>query len=1833
MRSFSLFIFLLLALNPFNSSAQDCAVTPSVAGTVKGDTTICSGTNSVLMSLTGSVGTIQWQQSADNINFANIVDSIANTLTVANLIDTQYYRAIVTNGACPAEQSGVVSVLVNAIPIAGSISGGTTVCVDGNSTLLAISGQFGNIQWQSSPDNNTFTSIPDSGAVTLTVDNLTVKQYYRALLANGVCSVIATNVDSIMVDLPSLAGQLTGGARVCADGNFTQLQLNGQRGSIQWQSSLDNANFGNITDSVSPSLGVENLQDTMFYRVVVKNGVCSALFSNVDTIRVDASTLAGQLTGGARVCADANVTQMQLTGHRGSIQWQSSLDNSNFITIIDSVSPSLGVENLQDTMYYRVVIQNGVCAAATSNVDSIMVDKSSLAGQLTGGARVCADGNVTQLQLTGNRGSIQWQSSVDNANFNNIIDSVSPSLRVENLQDTMYYRVVIQNGVCGVVTSNVETIRVDSSSVAGLLTGGARVCSDANVTQMQLTGHRGSIQWQSSLDNTNFTNITDSVSPSLRVENLQDTLYFRVLVQNGVCAAATSNVDTVRVDASTLAGQLTGGARVCADANLSKLQLTGHRGSIQWQSSLDNVNFSLITDSVAPSLRVENLQDTMYYRVVVQNGICTALTSNVDTIRVDQVTLPGLLSGADTVCTEVNNTVLKVNGSRGDILWQSSTDGIGFTDLVGLTDSTYAASNLTISTVYKAVLKNGVCAATETAPIQIVVTPKSLPGEIVGAKDVCYGTNSTNLSLAGNRGFIQWQSSTDNAVFTDLAGHTSSTFAVSDLTAGIFYRVVVKNGICADTISAAVSIAVNPLPEAPTAMDAARCLAGSAQLNAIPGSGIITDWYAAAAGGSVLANGNGTNSYTTPSIITSTTYFAQARNLQTGCLSLIRTPVLARVDSLSVTGIITGAGEVCSGTNSTVLNLGGYRGVIQWQFSTDNNAFTDITGATANVYNALNLTNTTYYRAALKNGVCPTANTGSVRMLVSQPSASGTITGMNAVCAEKNAIVLRVNGTTGDIQWQSSINRTTFTDLISETSDSLKLVNLTNTTYYRVVVKNGSCLSNVSPFVTQTVNPLPLPPVTEDGFRCGTGQVILRAFPPTGAGMVADWFADSIPGSGPALRLASNIFVTPDVVGTKFYYAESRSRITGCISSTRTAVMADIIPFAKTGIIAGDTIVCAGNNQVGLKLTGQEGRIQWQLSMDNINFEDIPGAKTDSLTLVNLVSAHYYRVLLNVDNGCNPSITDTFKVDAPLPTLAGQINGAQPVCAGADSLQLQLTGFNGLIQWQSSADSLNFADVNLASDSAIWVDRIKSTTFYRVRVQSGICTPDTSTAVKIFVNPLPLAPTAKDVVNCSIGPVELNSLPPEGGITDWYILPVGGDTANRGFGANQYTTDTLDATVQYYAETRDLQTGCLSLNRTKVNILFDPAPLPVITGNPGLCNGDSLMLKVNQTYGLQWYLDDVLLNGMTSSAHMIQKAGNYKVVFTNTSGCSNTSAIMSVLAYPDIFGKLIKPASNDICNGYPLQLAATGSFRYQWYRDGKQVVDSVRSTYDAKIAGTYRVAYITDKGCTVMDPDSIQLRLIKAPDAKYTVGTSTCIDIPVEFISKSLIAESGMVKYDWSFGNGKQDTGLVIKHIYTKPGLYMTQLVVTPKSCNMLADTALLYVKIESPLPAIRYPAVNAILNRSLALQAREFGERYQWLPGTGLSNPLVKNPEARLTQQQDYRIAITTTAGCTTVDSLLVRVFRENDIMVPEGFTPNADGQNDKLYPFLIGIRQMNLFRVFDRWGNVVYDNKQASSSNGWEGGFRGMPMPAGPYVWMAEGIDIDDKVIRRTGTVILVR
>ena len=113
-------------------------------------------------------------------------------------------------------------------------------------------------------------------------------------------------------------------------------------------------------------------------------------------------------------------------------------------------------------------------------------------------------------------------------------------------------------------------------------------------------------------------------------------------------------------------------------------------------------------------------------------------------------------------------------------------------------------------------------------------------------------------------------------------------------------------------------------------------------------------------------------------------------------------------------------------------------------------------------------------------------------------------------------------------------------------------------------------------------------------------------------------------------------------------------------------------------------------------------------------------------------------------------------------------------------------------------------------------------------------------------------------------------------------------------------------------------------------------------------------------------------------------------------------------------------------------------------------------------------------------------------------------------------------------------------------------------------------------------------------------------------------------------------TTGCLTVDTLLVKVIDEYtgnlapDLFVPKAWTPNGDGNNDLLFPFPAKIRELKYFRIFNRWGQLMFETNQLMK--GWNGIFNGRPQVMDTYSWTAEAIGIDGTVIKRAGNFCLV-
>ena len=193
--------------------------------------------------------------------------------------------------------------------------------------------------------------------------------------------------------------------------------------------------------------------------------------------------------------------------------------------------------------------------------------------------------------------------------------------------------------------------------------------------------------------------------------------------------------------------------------------------------------------------------------------------------------------------------------------------------------------------------------------------------------------------------------------------------------------------------------------------------------------------------------------------------------------------------------------------------------------------------------------------------------------------------------------------------------------------------------------------------------------------------------------------------------------------------------------------------------------------------------------------------------------------------------------------------------------------------------------------------------------------------------------------------------------------------------------------------------------------------------------------------------------------------------------------------------------------------------------------------------------------------------------------------------------------------------------------------------CTAIQAVGSATVNVEEPINGERLPNTNAYAFVQKQLRGRNLGINYtyQWSPGTGIDLPTIYDPTFKYDKSTLYTITMTSEGGCVTVDTMLVNVVNESDttlssnIFVPKAWTPNGDGKNDYLYPFTVHIRTLNYFRVFDRWGQLMFETK--TIEKGWDGMYKGKPQVMDVYTWTVEAIGDDGKKYKMAGNAALLR
>ncbi len=173
---------------------------------------------------------------------------------------------------------------------------------------------------------------------------------------------------------------------------------------------------------------------------------------------------------------------------------------------------------------------------------------------------------------------------------------------------------------------------------------------------------------------------------------------------------------------------------------------------------------------------------------------------------------------------------------------------------------------------------------------------------------------------------------------------------------------------------------------------------------------------------------------------------------------------------------------------------------------------------------------------------------------------------------------------------------------------------------------------------------------------------------------------------------------------------------------------------------------------------------------------------------------------------------------------------------------------------------------------------------------------------------------------------------------------------------------------------------------------------------------------------------------------------------------------------------------------------------------------------------------------------------------------------------------------------------------------------------------------------AIVHPAGVIYLGDSVTLYP---GETYQidpqtncsnfvWMPPGGLNDAYISNPIASPMISTKYVVYGTTEWGCKAKDSINIYVDASSLLALPNAFTP-GNGPNNEFKIIKRGLASLNYFRIFNRWGNLVFETNDIDK--GWNGEFHGTPQPMDVYVYEVEAVTSAGEIFKKHGNTTLIR
>jgi gliding motility-associated-like protein len=445
----------------------------------------------------------------------------------------------------------------------------------------------------------------------------------------------------------------------------------------------------------------------------------------------------------------------------------------------------------------------------------------------------------------------------------------------------------------------------------------------------------------------------------------------------------------------------------------------------------------------------------------------------------------------------------------------------------------------------------------------------------------------------------------------------------------------------------------------------------------------------------------------------------------------------------------------------------------------------------------------------------------------------------------------------------------------------------------------------------------------------------------------------------------------------------------------------------------------------------------------------------------------------------------------------------------------------------------------------------------------------------------------------------------------------------------------------FIVKTTDALTGCAAFDTTYISTQLVDTSI-ILNGRNDFCIGELTggTLSVSSLSSIvQWHNNSGPIPGGTAYTYKPLASGDYWAEVTQF-GCVDSTSRINFNVHPLPIAAFTASSdtgcvtNNNFLFTNTTTVADAAPMTFLWKFSDGIIMNSTDANRTFLLTGNFiaKLVATTASGCK----DSTIHTVHVMPNGVVNfLWDSICTGRPVQFQNLSNEKGSPQVNYNWTFNNG--GPGSVLKNplpvVYSVPAQVNVTLKLTALGCENYADSVTKKVQVNIQKPGVTYRTITVPQGSSQFIHVRDtIGTIYNWRPQMQLSSYNTRYTEFFAAGNDvQYLIDISDIHTCVTTDSMLMLVLKKPGFYLPTAFTPNGDGLNDEVQPYLIGMKGLKSFSVFNRWGNLVFYTTKYGET--WKGKYQGVVQDPGVYVWILEFFNSNNKKVMEKGTITLIR